>query len=87
MIAVASSISPGWGESLKMSVIKFRLFSSVLPAACAVRDAPQANAATAEVERKFLRVIFMVGCLLYIWVYFTQTVGGCQPLRAFQSGL
>ena len=33
-------------------------------AACAVRDAPQANAATAEVERKFLRVIFMVGCLL-----------------------
>lgn len=63
------------------------LFSSVLPAACAVRDAPQANAATAEVERKFLRVIFMVGCLLYIWVYFTQTVGGCQPLRAFQSGL
>lgn len=66
-----------------MSVIKFRLFSSVLPAACAVRDAPQANAATAEVERKFLRVIFMVVCLLYIWVYFTQTVGGCQPLRAF----
>jgi len=57
VIAVASSISPGWGESLKMSVIKFRLFSSVLPAACAVRDAPQANAATAEVERKFLRVI------------------------------
>lgn len=53
VIAVASSISPGWGESLKMSVIKFRLFSSVLPAACAVRDAPQANAATAEVERKF----------------------------------
>ena len=52
MIAVASSISPGWGESLKISVIKFRLFSSVLPAACAVRDAPQANAATAEVEKK-----------------------------------
>jgi len=25
----------------------------------------------------------MVVCLLYIWVYFTQTVGGCQPLRAF----
>ena len=66
-----------------MSVIKFRLFSSVLPAACAVRDAPQANAATAEVERKFLRVIFMVVCLLYIWVYFTQSVGGCQPRRAF----
>ena len=33
VIAVASSISPGWGESLKISVIKFRLFSSVLPAA------------------------------------------------------
>ena len=81
VIAVASSISPGWVGSLKMSVIKFRLFSSVLPAACAVRDAPQANAATAEAERKFLRVIFMVVCLLYIWIYFTQTVGGCRLFR------
>ena len=70
-----------------MSVIKFRPFSSVLPAACAVRDAPQANAAAAEAEIKFLRVIFIVVCLRYIWGDFTQTVGGCQPRRAFQSGL